>query len=108
MIQQVFNPGFGNGFAVTNSVTATAAVPLPPTCREVALSNESATAWVHVYVTSYEGLAVPTGTAPTLATGFPVAPNSQIRIGVGVGNKVIRTIATAADGILMVNPGNGG
>lgn len=108
MIEQVFMPGWGSEFSITNAVTATAAVSLPDTCREIALTNTSTTATVRVFVTNYQGVTPPTGTAPTATTGFPVLPNQQIRIGVGVGSKVIRTIATAADGALMVNPGNGG
>jgi hypothetical protein len=108
MIEQVFTPGWGSEFSVTNATSATAAVNLPATCREVALTNTSATATVHVFVTNYDGVTAPAGTAPTLTTGLPILPSQQIRVGVGVGNKVIRTIATAANGTLMVNPGNGG
>lgn len=108
MIEQVFTPGWGSEFSITNAVTATAAVDLPASCREVALTNTSATARVHVVVTPYEGATAPAGVAPTLNNGLPVLPSQQIRIGVGMGRKVIRIIATAADGTLHVNPGNGG
>ena len=108
MIEQVFNPGWGSEFSVTNAITATPAADLPTTCREVALTNTSATAEVRVFVTAYDGVTTPTGTAPTMTTGLPVLPGQQIRIGVGLGRKVIRAIASAADGALMVNPGNGG
>lgn len=108
MIEQVFTPGFDSAVTVTNATSATAAVLLPYASREVALTNTSATARVHVFVTTFEGSVVPTGTAPSIATGFPVLPGQQIRIGVGIGNKVIRTIATAADGEIIINPGSGG
>lgn len=108
MIEQVFNPGWGSEFSITNAITASAAVDLPVTSREVALTNTSATAEVRVFVTAYEGVTTPAGTAPTLTTGMPIQPGQQIRIGVGTGRKVIRAIASAADGTLMVNPGNGG
>lgn len=108
MIEQVFNPGWGSEFSVNNATSATAAVDLPASCREVCLTNTSSTAIVRVVVTPYEGVTTPTGTAPSATTGLPILPNQQIRIGVGMGRKVIRTIATAADGTLMVNPGNGG
>lgn len=108
MIDQVFNPSFGGETAVTNSLTATAAIELPASCREVALTNTSTTARVHVFVTYHPHVDFPTGVAPTTSTGFPILPGQQIRIGVGIGRKVIRTIATAADGTIQINPGNGG
>ena len=108
MIEQVFNPAWGAEFSIANAISATAAVNLPANSREVALTNTSATAEVRVFVTPYEGVTTPAGTAPTATTGLPILPGQQIRIGVGIGRKVIRTIATAADGTLMVNPGNGG
>lgn len=108
MIEQVFNPAWGAEFSIANAISATAAVDLPSTAREVALTNTSATAEVRVFVTPYHGVTTPAGTAPTLTTGLPILPGQQIRIGVGVGRKVIRAIASVADGALMVNPGNGG
>jgi len=108
MIDQVFNPAWGAQTVVSNSLTATAAVDLPATCREIALSNTSATAIAYVYVTPYDGVTVPAGIEPTVSNAFPVLPLSQIRIGVGIGRKVIRTIASAADGSIIISPGNGG
>lgn len=108
MIEQVFVPGWGSATSVTNATSATPAVDLPTTCREVVLTNTSTTARVHVAVTNYQSATVPAGDAPTTSTGFPVLPGQQVRIGVGVGQKVIRTIATAADGTIQINPGNGG
>jgi hypothetical protein len=108
MIEQVFNPGWGAQTVVANATSATAAVDLPATCREIALTNTSGTAITYVYVTPYEGVTVPTGVAPTAANGFPILPGQQIRIGVGIGRKVIRTIASAADGSIIISPGNGG
>ena len=109
MIDQVFNPAFGSTLVVTNDTTATASLQLPASCREVALTNTSATARVHVLVTpGTDTTNFPTGIAPTTSTGFPILPGQQVRIGVGVGPKVIRTIATAVDGTVIVTPGNGG
>ncbi len=108
MIEQVFNPAFGSTSVVTNSLTETAAIELPGNCREVLLTNTSATARVHVYVT-YQGDAnFPVGTPPTLTNGLPILPAQQVRISVGMGRKVIRTIATAADATIILTPGNGG
>lgn len=107
-MEQVFNPAFDSTTAVPNATGATDAVDLPPTCHEVALTNTSASARVHVFVTYYDGITVPTGTPPTLTNGMPILPGHQIRIRVGAGPKVIRTIATAADGIIIITPGNGG
>lgn len=50
----------------------------------------------------------PTGTAPTTSTGVPVLPNSRIIVQLPVGAKVVRTIATAADGAILINPGKSG
>jgi hypothetical protein len=105
---QVFNPAWGNATVVANSATATAAVNLPISCTEVALYNTSATALTVVYVTPYESATVPTGTAPTTSLGMPVPPGQLIRVRVGPGAKVIRTIASAADGNIWIIPGRGG
>lgn len=104
----VFSPGFAGTVSVTNAIAATAAVELPTGAETLALTNTSATARVHVFVTPFDGATAPTGTAPTLSTGMPILPNQQIRIRVGKGGKVIRTIATAADGAILITPGNGG
>lgn len=108
MYDQIFNPAWGSSTAVVNTGAATAAVDLPQTAQEVALTNTSATARVHVYVTPYQGVTPPTGTAPTTSNGMPVLPGQQIRVRVGAGSKVIRTISTAADGLIIITPGNGG
>jgi hypothetical protein len=107
-MERVFAPDFGGTFVVTNATSATAAVNLPETCQEIALANTSATARVHVFVTPYLDIVTPTGTAPTTSTGMPILPGQLIRVRVGMGRKVIRTIATAADGEIIVTPGNGG
>jgi hypothetical protein len=110
MIEQVFTPAW-NAVPIANSATATAQVALPSSCFEVALYNSSATALTVVRVTSYEGAVPPvdgTENAPTMSLGFPVPPGQLIRLRVGAGNKIIRTIASAADGNIWVIPGNGG
>lgn len=108
MSQYPFKPSWADTTSVTNAIAATAAVALPKDCSQVALTNTSATARVHVMLTDYaqEG-NLPTGTAPTTTTGLAILPNSQIRITVGNGYKLLRTIATAADGLLLILPGNG-
>jgi hypothetical protein len=103
-----FAPDWGSTTSVTNAIAATAAVVLPKNSQAVVLTNTSSTARVHVMVTTYfDESTVPTGTAPTTSTGLPILPNSQIRVTVGPGNKVIRTIATAADGVILITPGDG-
>lgn len=103
-----FSPSWGSTTEVTNAISATAAVVLPKDRDCVVLTNTSSTARVHVYVTPYlDESTVPTGTAPTTSTGLPILPGQQIRIYVGPGLKVIRTIATAADGFLFITPGSG-
>jgi hypothetical protein len=104
----VFSPAWGDVVPVTNSITATAAVILPPQSDELVMTNTSLTAVVYVTVTPYlDEASPPAGTAPTTSTGFPVLTNSQLRVHVGAGNKVVRTIASAADGLIILSPGNG-
>lgn len=108
MSEKPFNPAWGGTTAVTNATSATAAVALPKDCQQVLLTNTSTTARVHVLVTTYQDeSSPPTGTAPTTSTGLPILPSGQIRVTVGPGLKVIRTIATAADGTILITPGNG-
>jgi hypothetical protein len=104
----VFAPGWNGTLAISNATSATAAALLPDGASEIALTNTSETADVFIVVTPFDGATVPTGTAPTLTSGFPVLARTQVRIRVGKGRKVIRAIASAADGALIVNPGNGG
>ena len=102
-----FTPAWRNITSVVNATSATAAVTLPFDCDTVSLANTSATAIVYVYVTfAIDGVA-PTGIAPTATTGFPILPNQQETIGVPVGMKVIRTIASAANGNIIITPGRG-
>lgn len=104
----VFSPAWGRTTSVTNAVAATAAVVLPKTSDEVALSNTSPTAIVYVMITPYlDEATVPTGTAPTPTTGFPILPSAQVRLHVGPGLKVIRTIASAVSGEIIITPGVG-
>lgn len=103
-----FRPDWAGTISVTNAVAATSAVAIPKDCYQVVLTNTSATARVHVMMTNYsqEG-NLPAGTAPTTSDGLPILPNTQIRVTVGTGYKLLRTIATAADGLLLITPGNG-
>ena len=108
-MSRVFCPAWGTAnINVTNATSATAAVDLPKQADEVVLTNTSLTAIIYVMVTPYFNEATfPTGTAPTSAEGFPILPLSQARLHVGPGLKVIRTIASAADGSIIITPGNG-
>jgi len=102
-----FNPAWGSTTNITNATSATAALVLPKNCDTVVLTNTSATARVHVMLTTFANEAtVPTGTAPTTNDGLPILPGAQIVIEVGRNLNLIRTIATAADGNLIVTPGN--
>lgn len=108
MDQRPFSPAWGSTTSVANATSATAAVVIPKDRDGVVLTNTSATARVHVMLTNYESEAsVPTGIAPTTSTGLPILPGQQIRIHVGPGLKVLRTIATAADGNIIITPGSG-
>lgn len=106
MTERPFAPAWGKGSVVANATSATAAVELPESCEQVALYNTSSSALTVVYVTQYSGTS-PTGTAPTTTLGMPIPPASMIRLTVGTGKKVIRTIASAADGNIWIVPGNG-
>lgn len=104
----VFSPAWGRTTSVTNAVAATAAVVLPKAADEIALANTSPTAIVYVMITTYlDEATVPTGTAPTSTTGFPILPSAQVRLHVGPGLKVIRTIASAVSGEIIITPGVG-
>lgn len=107
-MERPFTPAWGSTTVVSNSTTATAAVVLPRDRDCVVLTNTSSTARVHVMLTNYlDEATVPTGTAPTTSTGFPVLPGQQIRLYTGVRCKLLRTIATAADGSIIITPGSG-
>lgn len=109
MYDRPFAPAWGATFSVSNATNATTAVKLPKSCEQILLTNTSSTARVHVIVTPYlDEKSPPTGDAPTTSTGLPVLPGAQIRVTAGPGCKVIRTIATGADGNIIVTPGNGG
>lgn len=107
-MNRAFSPAWGSTTSVTNAIAATPAIALPKNCNAVVLTNTSATARVHVALTQYqrEGDVLPTGDEPTLTNGLPVLPNSQIMIYDGSGLSVLRTIATAADGNIIITPGN--
>ncbi len=104
-----FAPAEGGTTAVTNATSATSAVVLPYDCDTVVLTNGSTTATAFVRVTYYDSVSdTMTGAAPAVTTDLPVLPGQQIRRYVQKGkHKVIRTIASAADGILYVTPGSG-
>lgn len=104
----VFSPAWGRTTSVTNALSATAAVVLPKSADEIGLTNTSLTAIVYVMLTPYlDEATTPSGVAPTSTTGFPVLPSSQVRLHVGLGLKVIRTIASAVDGEIIITPGVG-
>ena len=101
----VFTPAWGSTTSVSNATSATAAVVLPKNCDAVILTNTSSTARTHVMLTSFANeSAPPTGTAPTTSTGLPILPGQQIAIYVGPGLHLLRTIATAADGDILITP----
>ena len=103
-----FAPAEGKTTTVANSATATAAVALPYDCDTLVLTNSGSTAIAFVRVTYYGSASdTMTGTAPTLTTDLPVLPQQQIRRYVQPGHKVVRTIASAADGNIYITPGTG-
>ena len=107
-MERPFTPAWGSTTSVVNATSATSAVVLPKDRDGIVLTNTSATARAHVILTQYgsEGGALPTGDEPTVTNGLPILPNQQIMVYVGIGPSVIRAIATAADGALIVTPGS--
>lgn len=108
MMKSMFIPAEGKTTTVANSATATAAVEIPFDCDAIVLANSSATAITFVRVTYYASATdTMTGNAPTATVDFPILPASQIVRGVQSGkHKVIRTIASAADGNIYITPGH--
>lgn len=107
-MDRAFSPAWGSTFTIANALTASAAVAIPKNCSAIVLTNTSATARAHVALTQSfsEGDALPTGDVPTTTGNLPILPNNQIVVWCGPGFSVIRAIATAADGDLIVTPGN--
>lgn len=102
-----FIPAQGGSFAVNNATSATAAAELPKDCNAVYLANTSTTAVAYFRVTQSLNTTVGTGEAPTVAADMAILPSSGIVVGLGKGyTKVIRLIASAADGKVQVTPGN--
>lgn len=107
MPEEIFKPSWSSSFLIVNAVASAAAVELPIECNQVVLTNESATARAYAIVTSYSGSEPMPGIVPTTDLGLEILPLQQVRVGINQGRKVIRAIATAADGNLHVMPGKG-
>lgn len=108
MFGGTFIPAEGRTSVVANSVTATAAIEVPYGADAVALSNTSTTATTFVRITYYLAVSeIGAGDPPTVTTDFPVLPATQIVRAVQNGkHSVIRTIASAADGNIIITPGH--
>lgn len=104
---RAFQPVGGQSVTVVNAVAATTAVALAQSWDTIVLTNTSSTAISYVRVTQQQDSTAITGDAPTTTADMPILPLSQIRIFVGIGLKVIRTIASAADGNIIITPGSG-
>ena len=103
----IFVPAEGKTSAVSNATSATAAVALPFDCNAVAIANSSATAIGFVRITYYPNADLGTGDAPAVTTDIPILPGHHIVRYIQKGkHKVIRTIASAADGTLYITPGS--
>lgn len=104
-----FDPGLNETILQANAITSQGGV-LPEDCGTVALYNTSATAVAYFVCTPTTGgvapiaAVVPAGGVPG---GFPVPPGQMVRITVPIGQKAYRTIASAADGNLLITPGRG-
>lgn len=105
-----FQPADGATIAQANATTS-AGGSLPDNAAQVALFNTSATATVYWSCRSLNSPADagPTAVIPSGGTlgSIPVPPGAQIRLTVGRGPKKYATIASAADGALLITPGEG-
>ena len=104
-----FDPGLNQTISQANS-TSSAGGSLPADCSQVALTNTSAEATAYFVCTQAQGSeAAIAAVVPDGATrgGFPVLPGQQVRISVPQGPKLYRTIASEADGNLLITPGRG-
>lgn len=101
-----FQPKPGGTLLVANAIAASAATSLDQSADQVVLTNTSATAIAFWRCDIVPDASV-TPAAVTVATGFPVAPATQVRLTVGEGLKKFTVIASAADGNLYITPGRG-
>jgi hypothetical protein len=105
-----FDPGLNQTIAQANAL-ASAGGSLADSANVVVLYNTSATAVAYFVctptVTGGSTLAAVEPVAGGAVGSFPVPPGVQIRVAVPEGPKTYRTIASAADGNLMITPGRG-
>jgi hypothetical protein len=105
-----FDPGLNQTISQANA-TSSAGGSLPADCSQVALTNTSATATAYFVCTQAQGseaaVAAVVPASGGANGGFPILPGHQVRISVPFGPKLYRTIASAADGALLITPGRG-
>lgn len=105
-----FQPIPSATIAQTNA-TSSEGGSLPESCEQVALYNTSATAVVYWECRTLTAAADtgPTAVVPAGETlgAMPIPPGAQIRLTVARGHKKYATIASAADGALVITPGIG-
>ena len=105
-----FDPGINDTIAQANATSSAGGV-LPEDTNTVVLYNTSTTATAYFVCTPTTGGVTPIAALVPVAGGatgsMPIPPGAQIRITVPVGPKAYRTIASAADGNLMITAGRG-
>lgn len=104
-----FDPGNNSTIEQPNAITSAGGV-LPETASTVVLTNTSATATAYfTYVRTDAANTTATAVIPSGSTrgSMPILPNQQIRITVNTGPKAYATIASAANGSLLITPGDG-
>jgi hypothetical protein len=105
-----FDPGINQTISQANATSSAGGV-LPDNANVVALYNTSATATAYFVCTPSVVGGTPVAAVVPASGGargsMPVPPGAQIRIGVPEGPKAYRTIASAADGALLITPGRG-
>jgi len=101
-----FDPGLNQTISQANA-TSSAGGALPDSATQVGLTNTSDTAIA--YFACQQGTTVPTAVVPGTGVlgSFPVLPGQQVRVTVPSGVKRYATIASAANGALLITPGAG-
>ena len=109
-MDQPFQAADGATIAQPNA-TSSAGGSLPDNAAQVALYNSSSSATVYWSCRSLNSAADagPTAVIPVSGTlgSQPIPPGAYLRLTVGRGPKKYATIASAADGNLLITPGEG-
>ena len=105
-----FDPGINQTISQANATSSAGGV-LPDSADSVVLKNTSATATAYFVCTPTVTGGSPVDAVIPVSGGavgsFPLLPGETNRVSVPEGPKTYRTIASAADGALLITPGRG-